>query len=437
MTPATDTINRLLYTRGKHLTFRANDGIGRHDWLRLTPAYSVKLVRDIVADLPGGSVVTDPFSGTGTTPLAAAELGITGQSIDVNPFLVWLGNTKLRRYTEDELMEATETASGIVTRGREQASVSDRWQPDLFKIERWWAPGPLETLKVLRQEIDQTTGVTRDLLDIVLCRTLIKTSNAAFNHPSMSFKKDSKVVTEFDELDFSAAFDVFETEFASIIESARLDLAGEGTVYLGDSRGVVDGLAKADAIVTSPPYVNRMSYIRELRPYMYWLRFLEAAPDAGDLDWKAIGGTWGTASSKTKYWEPTIETPVDSEILPVSASIATDGGKNGPMLAKYVHKYHHDMWEHFKSIPGLVKPGGSVSYIIGNSTFYGHEVPAHDWYAKMLEAVGVEDVNVEIIRKRNSNKKLYEFNVSGHFPGGDHVPGRRPTTDQAPEATLF
>ena len=50
------------------ITFRGNLRNTRHGWLRLTPAYSVELVRELVKartrpDLP----VLDPFCGTGTT----------------------------------------------------------------------------------------------------------------------------------------------------------------------------------------------------------------------------------------------------------------------------------------------------------------------------------------------------------------------------------
>ena len=86
--------------RNEHLTFRANMGVGRHGWLRLTPAYGVRLVRDKLKDLDRHAVITDPFSGTGTTPLAAAELGHLGQSVDINPFLVWLGKTKTANFSD-------------------------------------------------------------------------------------------------------------------------------------------------------------------------------------------------------------------------------------------------------------------------------------------------------------------------------------------------
>ena len=97
-----------------HLTFRGNTNRGRHGWLRLTPAYSVRLVREVVSAQPSGIVVTDPFSGTGTTALAAAEHGGVGQAIDVNPFLIWLGNAKLARYDDVVLSAAQHSLADVL-----------------------------------------------------------------------------------------------------------------------------------------------------------------------------------------------------------------------------------------------------------------------------------------------------------------------------------
>lgn len=406
-------IDRTLLARNEHMTFRANMGVGRHGWLRLTPAYGVKLVRERISHMPDGSVITDPFSGTGTTPLAAAELGHRGQSVDINPFLVWMGTVKTRNYSSATLLAAAEAVDEAIESARSHHEDNDLWQPALFKIEKWWSPGALHALKALRHAIDQFEGEVKDLLEIGLCRCLISCSNAAFNHQSMSFKSDAGDLVLFDIDEVERALLMYATEMATIIESARYDLVGSSAIHLGDSRTGLKDLPPADLVLTSPPYVNRMSYIRELRPYMYWLRYLDVASDAGSLDWSAIGGTWGTATSKLNTWTPEVETPVDAPMKIVCANISADGGKNGPLLAAYVHKYHHDMWLHFQSITEHLKPGGSVSYIIGNSTFYKHEVPAHTWYADMLRALNYQDVRVETIRKRNSNKALFEYDVTG------------------------
>ena len=410
------TIDRAAQARNEHLTFRANMGKGRHGWLRLTPAYGVRVVRDRLADLPQGSIITDPFSGTGTTPLAAAELGHIGQSVDVNPFLIWLGNAKVGHYSAETLFSTTDAAQAVLADARKHNEDNDLWQPNLFKIEKWWSPGALHALKALRRAIDGYDGQVKDLMEVALCRSLISCSNAAFNHQSMSFKDSPAEPALFDFDDAERTFATFAEEVATLVESVRYDLVGSATVYSGDSRTGVAALAPADLVLTSPPYVNRMSYIRELRPYMYWLRFLDQASDAGDLDWRAIGGTWGTATSKLNTWTPETATPVDDPMSAVCDRIRRDGEKNGPLLATYVHKYHHDMWLHFQAITKQVKPGGAVSYIIGNSTFYKHEVPAHEWYAAMLRELGYTDVKIEVIRKRNSNKALFEYDVTGRRP---------------------
>lgn len=405
-----------------HLTFKANVGLGRHGWLRLTPAYSMRLVRAKVAGLPGGSVVTDPFSGTGTTPLAAAEHGLLGQSQDINPFLIWLGRTKTARFEEDVTAEVGRLAAEVVAAARRVLPNRDLWQPNLFRIERWWDEGALQALKALRHAlaaVDTAQGA-KDLLAIAFCRALIGCSNASFGHQSMSLKSAApqpRHAATKNKEDAERVLLSFESEALQVAASAHPDLPGSARITHSDSRNPFQGLEPCDLLLTSPPYVNRMSYIRELRPYMYWLGYLDVAAGAGELDWKAIGGTWGVATSKLNGWRPSeTGTPVDAQMDEVRARIARDGGRNGPLLSNYVGKYFHDMWEHFVSARDHVKPGGSVSYIIGNSTFYGHLVPAEQWYAAMLRHLGFERVEVETIRKRNSNGRLFEFDVRGVRP---------------------
>src|SRR6187551_2686891 len=54
-------------SRERH-TFRGNLKSTRHGWLRLTPAYSVRLVDELLGGQPGAAgPVLDPFAGTGTT----------------------------------------------------------------------------------------------------------------------------------------------------------------------------------------------------------------------------------------------------------------------------------------------------------------------------------------------------------------------------------
>lgn len=397
--------------RNPHLTFQANLGLGRHGWLRLTPAYSLRLVREHIAALGPGAVVTDPFSGTATTALAAAEHGVRGQAFDINPFLIWLGQAKTRHYDPALLSATTAALPAVLAQARAGLAGVGLWQPPLANIDRWWGPVALAELRALRAALDvQPQGPGRDLLDIAFCRSLIKASNAAFNHQSMSFKDPATAIT-------GSVLDTFARQAEEIIASAAVALPGTAEIIQSDSRAFdSSGVVPCDLLLTSPPYVNRMSYIRELRPYMYWLRFLDLPTDASNLDWTAIGGTWGTATSRLATWRPQEQTPISGQLEPVCAAIARDGGKSGPLLANYVRKYFTDMWPHFQAAYKHVRSGGRATYIVGNSTFSGHLVPVEQWYEVLLREAGFGPVSVTVIRKRNSNKQLWEFDVTAHRP---------------------
>ena len=122
--------------------------------------------------------------------MCAAYNGHSSVSVDINPFLVWFGNAKVASYSEAETLQANSTATKVVSR-LDDSSYSLAVLPNIYNIERWWKAEDLDFLGRLKAAIDdQTQGneVSATLLNIAFCRTLIKLSNAAFNHQSMSFK---------------------------------------------------------------------------------------------------------------------------------------------------------------------------------------------------------------------------------------------------------
>jgi len=360
--------------------------------------------------------VLDPFSGTGTTPLCAAEHGHDAVAIDINPFLVWFGTAKTAVYDSETVQAAAEAgeriAGAVARRSTEPVAV-----PPISNPERWWDAGSLQYLRTTRaaivKESEKGTSV-RDLLDVAFCRCLIRLSNAAFNHQSMSFK-DKK--TEPHMLLWSEELPQEDGEFRKdvdfVLDAARTNPSRAATVVHGDSRAV-GGLqgGKFDLLITSPPYPNRMSYIRELRPYMYWLGYLKAARQAGEMDWEAIGGTWGSATSRLAEWQPKGQVELPDGMEAILSQIRAEGEKSGHLLSNYVRKYFEDMGEHINSVRAVLKAGARVHYIVGNSTFYDVLVPTERLYAEMLQRAGFTEVGVATIRKRNSKKELLEFDVS-------------------------
>ena len=409
------------YRQRADLTFKHNSQNGRHGWLRLTPAYSVKIVHRLLKGEPPGLSVLDPFSGTATTALCAAEYGHNAVAVDINPFLVWFGKAKTSIYSPENIEAASEAgkavAQAVASRAIEPVPV-----PPISNAERWWDAENLDylclTRAAIKKESEQRTPV-RDLLDVAFCRCLIRLSNAAFNHQSMSFR-DKKPDPPMSL--WSTTTPQHDGEFLKdldfVLHSASENPICPGRVILGDSRQLAElSDGKYDLLITSPPYPNRMSYIRELRPYMYWLGYLKAAQQAGDMDWQAIGGTWGSATSRLAEWKPDARTVTPESIGEILAQIRAKGEKSGHLLSNYVGKYFEDMSAHIQSVGAVLKAGARVHYIVGNSSFYGVLVPTERLYADLMEKAGFRQITIDVIRKRNSKTALFEFDVSAVWSG--------------------
>src|SRR6185503_7926398 len=120
--------------------------------------------------------------------------------------------------------------------------------PPLSSIDRWWRPAALSFLLRLKAALDTQVGRDMDaqpganidaqaggdpgvtgpgaLLNIAFCRTMMKLSNAAFNHQSMSFK--DRAATSGSGQGVSAAMDEtrqFVAQFLTDVEHLGVSAA--------------------------------------------------------------------------------------------------------------------------------------------------------------------------------------------------------------------
>lgn len=415
-------------TAGSRLTFKANRDLGRHGWLRLTPAYSAHLVARYAAALGPADRVLDPFCGTGTTALVCRERGVFCDTVDINPFLIWLTNAKCADYSEQDVADAR----ALIEDGLGRAPQADDWTPPLHNIGRWWGPETLARLASVLRTIweARTDERARDLAKVAFCRSAIEISNASHGHQSLSFKSDIshnyRSIADpdtSDTVDRNAVTKSLRRAVESVDASATVrGPSGGGRALLGDARDLraatadeseENGNGGYSAVITSPPYPNRMSYVRELRPYMYWLGFLGSGREAGELDWRAIGGTWGIATSNVAKWRPEPGMETSAEVGETIARIAA----RSEVLGRYVEKYVHDAQAHVLSLRAVLAPGARLAYIVGNSRFFDVTLPTEEIYAAIFRAHGFRDAAIETLRKRTSKKELFEYAVMATWPG--------------------
>ena len=186
----------------KDVTFQGKLGLPIHRWYRLTPSFSPHLANDI-ADYFGlntSDLVLDPFSGVGTVPLCMKHKGIPACSIEINPYLFFVGTVKTRTYRDiPEIADCFErsarhTGERLAKLPSESASQSylkefEQWIPRIQPARAMVVAGNLMQLVCVRKMLSEFDAHPQhlDLLKMGVLGILVPVSNAKHNHVSLTF----------------------------------------------------------------------------------------------------------------------------------------------------------------------------------------------------------------------------------------------------------
>lgn len=401
----------------KAVTFQGKMSLPIHRWYRLTPSFSPQLADDIANHfgLSENDRVLDPFSGVGTVPLCMKYRGIPACSVEINPYLHFVGTVKTRTYTELDGIEATFARFNSAYRENLKdvpfESVPEKYlkahQADIPRInfpERWWSPGNLAQLVCLRKTIAtfEAEPEHHDLLRMAVLGVLIPVSNAKHNHVSLTFATEPLPTVEVAE--------VLELQLNNMLADLRAVSKlpnADVHIYRGNSKELSNVLPKREkisAVITSPPYPNRFSYARETRPHLFFFDFIESAAAVGQLETDAIGGTWGRATSVLAKGIVPKNELVRSLLDPYLHGIRS----NGNLMANYVVKYFNDIYDHAGEVAKVCRKEARLAYVIGNSKFYDNPLPSDEILGKIFEHFGFGLEKIDRMRKRQSKSGLYE-----------------------------
>ena len=318
-----------------------------------------------------GELLLDPFSGSGTVPLAGALAGLRAQAFEVNPFLHFLSATKLSRCSADVFRKAIR----VVLRGAEGQIVSPLEGYSTFtkgnRWERWLFP-----MRVLRSFESGWRAAacmdteTRSLLQLVLLGAAMDCCNATRDGKCLRYHKDWN------------RNEATASQFRSQIESRAKDIASDlqatpisgraSKVKLGDARHLVPAVAreKFRLCVTSPPYLNSFDYSDVYRPEL----FLGGFVDSNDTLMKIrlqtvrshVQASWEKPTNDDfgVLYRDCISTIRDSTDLLWSER-----------LPSMIQAYFEDMEKILRSLRNRALNNASLWLVVSTSAYGGIEIP--------------------------------------------------------------
>jgi DNA modification methylase len=234
---------------------------------RMHPTTASRLVQAFAAK---GSLVLDPFCGSGTVLVEAVAAGRRATGTDLNPLAVRLAKLKVRDFSEQDrellLREAEKVRAFADTRRKAKAGATMRYpEADVELFE----PHVLLELDSLRAAIAKADPSARDPLELVLSSLLVKVSRkrgdtstqtetrrlAAGYTAKLFFRKTEELVTR---------LAAFAERCPSPRPRARVVIDDATELAKIDSCSV-------DTIVTSPPYVATYDYAEHHETRSRWL----------------------------------------------------------------------------------------------------------------------------------------------------------------------
>lgn len=340
-----------------------------------------ELALERVSRLDEGAVVLDPMMGSGTVIRQALDAGHRAIGYDSDPLSVLMSRVATRPCKAEQLGQIAET---VVKKARSIDGRSLRldWiddDPETSHLTKFWfdTPQRIALRKIAKVFGDddylRRRNRERDALWIALSRLIVTKEQRASLARDTSRSRPHRVTTTND-------FDVYK-EFvrsARRLEKLLKDEVSSGEVMLvkGDARNM-DKLEndEVDAVITSPPYLNAIDYLRGHKLSLIWMGY--SASKIREIRSGNIGAERG----------PDTKELADEIQMVVSGLGALD--ELPPRYRGMIDRYAIDLYALLKEVARVLKVSGQATFVVGNSCLRGVFVRNSGAVAKAAEIHGL------------------------------------------------
>ncbi|MCX5607887.1 hypothetical protein OHB39_09930 [Streptomyces sp. NBC_00047] len=311
-----------------------------------------------IAGLEADAVVLDPMMGSGTFPIAAARSGHRSFGCDTDPLALVIANTLAAPYDLAEYLTAADDVFRAA-RAADGSEITVDKETSRF-IDFWFDPIARQKLAALANAINDAPCHLMAPLWCAFSRLIISKDSGASRARDVSHSRPHRV-REFASFDPIERFPGAVKSVAMRVTNSR-DLVPPGTsdaeqvvpvIVRADARSLPFATASVDAVMTSPPYLIAIDYLRGHRMSLVWMGHSISSLRA--LRSGNIGSEVGLEA------EP--------EIISISKASA---GENLPARSrKIVNRYVRDLDRAVSEIARVVKPAGVISFVIADARMNG------------------------------------------------------------------
>lgn len=209
---------------------------------------------------PPGTLILDPFCGSGTSLVEAQRAGYEAVGVDLNPIACRISRVKTG--------PVPRSLGLVASRCRDLAAATTGEVPaDIPNLSHWFQPQVSDAVSALKAAIQtEAPSDCRDALELALSSILVRVSNQ---------DSDTRYAAVNKEITRKQVLDLF-LEAAGRLEAAlraRPSCSAEVKVFESDILSIKPDVIgrRVGLVVTSPPYPNAYEYWLYHKYRMWWL----------------------------------------------------------------------------------------------------------------------------------------------------------------------
>ena len=406
---------RVIYPESDNATYTSllnySDDLNKpfQRWYRYKEGFSVELVEQLIKEYSKHKkgVILDPFSGSGSTLLAANNMGFSGIGFEVNPFSFFLSKCKTEHYTNENIEQFKKEYERILHNAN-KADVN------------YILPKLSISEKVFNDEVEKYYMSIGVLIDN--CKADIKVVNLlklgwlACLEPLCNYRKAGnglkikKYVKPRRATSNDAKVMLLEEYQNIYIDLLKKNNNGNFLLYnetcLNMSKLISP--ASVEGIIFSPPYANCFDYTEIYKLELWFGKFVTEYSDLKKL----------RVASLHSHLNGDLNVDVKPKSETLSKLLFELQKKElwDRKIPKMLQLYYDDMFKVIEESYKVLNDKGFCCIVVGNSAYGGIVFPADLILAEYAEMIGFKVDKIEVDRYIITSSQQYEITKeSGKF----------------------
>jgi DNA modification methylase len=307
--------------------------------------------------------VLDPMVGSGTVVALARLKKHRAIGVDIDPLAVLISQVWTTAVEAEETKvkarEVLARAKTIFATMPEREAYPSKSDRETRRFVAYWFDGyarrQLASLSIAIARVRNER--TRNVLLCALSRLIITKSSGASLAMDLSHSRPHRRFRRAPVKPFRKFLEAVDHVAENCVDKKEVDRGPAPRVHLGDARKLPVRDASIDLVVTSPPYLNAIDYIRCSKFSLVWMGY--RIPDLRELRGESVGTESVGGDSKN-----------DPEIQGIVAGLKLSPGLSAhdkAVLARYIA----DMRRAMREVARVLVPGGKAVYVMGENTIRG------------------------------------------------------------------